>query len=171
MRPKCIFIIGSPCSGSKLIAKIIAHVLGGCKYGSWDGMKWAKSKNKNLVCHFSMPAGDIKKEWPPINKWIKKYGDAYDLCFILTVRDSSCSSKSRLKHRTSLKVQQEENKQIKANMQKVIDSGAKYFIWSYETFMFLRGMYLQELWKALDIESNFIPELKDGNIKYIIKRG
>jgi len=38
---------------------------------------------------------------------------------------------------------------------------------SYESLMKLKGVYIQLLYKALGIESNYVPEFRDGNEKYI----
>lgn len=40
---------------------------------------------------------------------------------------------------------------------------------SYESLMTLGQVYVKSLYKALDIESGHVPNIKDGNAKYIIK--
>jgi hypothetical protein len=44
-----------------------------------------------------------------------------------------------------------------------------YFIWSYETLVYLRNDYLQLLYEFLGVQSDFVPpDLFDGNEKYVI---
>jgi hypothetical protein len=38
---------------------------------------------------------------------------------------------------------------------------------SYETLMTLKGGYLKEIYKQLDIESQYIPAFDNGNVKYV----
>jgi hypothetical protein len=38
---------------------------------------------------------------------------------------------------------------------------------SYETLMTLKQVYLKEIYKALHIESDYIPEFKNGNIDHV----
>jgi len=52
-------------------------------------------------------------------------------------------------------------------MRAAINSGEKYLIWSYEAFMFLRDDYLKLLYSFLEVDSDFIPPLQDGNEKRI----
>jgi len=42
------------------------------------------------------------------------------------------------------------------------------FLWSYETLIYLREDYLQQLYGFLGVESDFVPpDLFDGNEKYL----
>jgi len=51
-------VLGPGSTGSVLIAKTIAHVLGVKEWGTWDGRQWAKSEDQteNNVFHLSLPA-------------------------------------------------------------------------------------------------------------------
>jgi len=49
-------------------------------------------------------------------------------------------------------------------MSSVMRSHQKYLLWSYESFMFLKQDYLTLLYDFLNVDSDFMPELKDGNI-------
>lgn len=44
-----------------------------------------------------------------------------------------------------------------------------FMIFSYETLMTLRGTYMKELYKFLNIKSSYSPNIKNGNIPYIPK--
>lgn len=55
-------------------------------------------------------------------------------------------------------------------MKSIIGSEHEYYIWSYETFMFLGKDYLKLLYKFIDIESEFMPDISDGNRERIIQR-
>lgn len=52
-------------------------------------------------------------------------------------------------------------------MSEAISSGNNVVVVSYESLMKLKGVYIQLLYKALGIESNYVPEFRDGNEKYI----
>ena len=48
-----------------------------------------------------------------------------------------------------------------------LPSGQNVVLVSYESLMKLQGVYVELLYKALGIESNYLPDVKDGNAKYI----
>jgi len=48
-------------------------------------------------------------------------------------------------------------------------SHQKYLLWSYESFMFLKQDYLALLYNFLDVNSDFMPELKDGNVGKVVQ--
>ncbi len=178
MKEKCIFIIGPESSGSTLIAKIISTALNGntdwngrgfncCN--SWDCDRQNSfikpcSEVKHLVCHRSLPFGEIS-HWPPISEW----EDLYDTSFILCTRDATISSKSVLER------MKRSEKNRKLNLQKsteiikyILGSKSKSMIWNYETFMLLNEAYLMQLYKFLEIDSDFVPDsIFDANRKYI----
>ena len=55
-------------------------------------------------------------------------------------------------------------------MLEVMHGDIPYFIWSYESFMFLGSDYLQNLYQFLGVESDFMPELRDANEGKVKKR-
>ncbi len=159
---KVVVVTGLECTGSKLCAKIVAHVLNICEYGTWNGMKWTSSNNK-AVLHRSTPAAvnKSKKQMIDPQELIKTYKD---LSFVFTTRDSNIIAKRK---KYSLK---EKKKWINANreiIKTVVEKGIPYMYFSYEAFMTYKDIYIKELYKFLDVQSNFLPSLRDGNIKYL----
>lgn len=159
---KCVIVIGPESSGSMLIAKICSHVLGIDKFGEWNGVAWS-DKGGDKVCHRSLPYGNPSK-FPNIMKWIKENEQNYDIYFILTTRDVTLSEISRL-NRWSKPYDQIRRESLKAKeiMNKIMGGNVKYFLWSYETFMFLEKAYLDCLYNFLNVESEYMPNLMDAN--------
>jgi len=159
---KCVFVIGPESSGSMLIAKICSHVLGIHEYGEWNGVAWS-DKGHSKVCHRSLPYGN-PSNFPSLEKWISENKKDYRIYFILTTRDDTISQLSRY-HRwgRTFEQSQKDSEKAKEIMTAVINGRQLYFIWSYETFMFLKQEYLQCLYQFLNVKSDFIPTLIDGN--------
>lgn len=154
-------VIGPECSGSKLIARICAHVLGIQTYESFGGHDFINEKHK--VCHRSLPFS-IPPQYPNIEDWITRNETSFELFFILTTRDISISELSRVRRfNKSIKQVRKESDDAKTIMISLLKSQPNCFIWSYETFMFLRMAYLQKLYQFLGVQSDFIPEIIDGN--------
>lgn len=161
MLQKTVIVLGPEGSGSKLCARIIAHSLGTCDFNEWEGFLWAPNENKtHNVLHRSIPSGE-KCYIIDIDKIIKEHKNIF---FILTTRDKNISKRSR-KY-----TEEEHQKWIKKNkeiIKRIKKSASPYMFFSYETFMLYKEIYLKELYDFLEIDSNFIPELIDGNKKYI----
>jgi len=164
IKNKCVFTIGPESTGSMLVAKIIADVLGVETYGQWNGVGWI-DKGANKVCHRSLPF-NIPPQYPDIEQWISSNQESHDIFFVLTTRDITLSEKSRINrfgknlHQVGL-----ESIQAKNRILNLLNSEQKCFIFSYETFMYLELGYLKELYRFLGVESDFIPKLIDGNKK------
>lgn len=137
MKYKCVFVVGPESSGSMLIAKIISHALNIDQYGEWNGAGWS-DKGMHKVCHRSLPYL-IPPQYPDIDKWIHKNQHDYDIFFVITTRDITISEVSRIKRFSkTLEQVQKESKRASEIICELINSGQKYYIWSYETFMFLK---------------------------------
>lgn len=160
----CVFVIGPESSGSKMVARIAADALGVAKYGDWDGTGWCDGP-ANIVCHRSLPYGD-PPQFPDVDAWIAEYGPRYELYFILATRDLNISelSRGRRFHKPAGQLAAE-SARAHAIMESIIRSEHRWFIWSYESFMFLRKCYLDQLYAFLGVRSDFMPELRDGNRK------
>ncbi len=162
MQNKCVFIIGPESTGSKLIARVCAHVLSIADFEEWNGSAWCDN-GKHKVCHRSLPY-NIPPTFPDIEKWIAENQKEYHLSFILTTRDVTISHLSRASRwKKTIEQCSVETKEAKKIMTQVIKGKHPHFIWSYETFMFLGLIYLKQLYGFLEIESDFLPDLKDGN--------
>jgi len=157
-----VFVIGPESSGSMLIAKICSHVLDIQGYDKWNGVAWS-DRGMHKVCHRSLPYGDPPK-FPNLERWILENETNYELYFILTTRDIFLSERSRFRRwEKSFQQSQAESAMAKEIISNVIKGGYPFFIWSYETFMYLERAYLECLYRFLGVESNFIPMLFDGN--------
>ena len=93
MKKKCIFVVGPESSGSMLITRVIAHVLGIENYGDWGGGGW-RDKGNHKICHRSLPFGKPPK-YPDIEEWIAETERDYQLYFVLTTRDITLSETSK----------------------------------------------------------------------------
>ena len=166
MKKKCVFAIGPESTGSMLVAKIISHVLEVHQYGDWDGVGWS-DKGSHKVCHRSLPYG-FPSKFPDVDKWIKENETEYDIYFVLTTRDITVSESSRIERFSKNPEQVKEETGIAKDMMlKIMKGEQKYFLWSYETFMFLKLDYLKLLYDFLKVDSAFIPPLFDGNKKRV----
>lgn len=166
MRKKCVFVIGPESTGSKLIAKVASHALGIESFGDWNGSGWSKS-DQHILCHRSLPYGK-KFLFPDVQEWIRDYQDEYDLYFVLTTRDITISHFSRYQRwKKPVKQSAVESETAQKIMLEVMRSEQPYFIWSYESYMFLGADYLQTLYHFLGVESDFTTELRDANAKKV----
>ena len=162
---KCVLVTGPESSGSRLIARIASEVLNVQRFKDYSGMG-TSYRGKNKVEHISLPSGP-SIFYPDIDLWINQNKD-FDLYFILATRDINISKLSKMnKFARKKREVDKESKRAEEITSRIIKSGIKYFIWSYETFMFLQKDYLDLLYDFLGVESDFMPELKDGNLKYL----
>lgn len=163
---KCVFAVGPESSGSMLVARILAHVLKIEPYGLWNGVGWNDS-GRHKICHRSLPFG-MPPHYPNIDQWIRNNRENYDLYFVLTTRDISLSESSRMSRFMKPKKQVEyESIMARQMMSDIIKRDVNLFVWSYETFMFLEIDYLRMLYRFIGIDSDFSPDLVDGNSKWI----
>ena len=79
MNKKCVFVIGPEGTGSKLIARVISHVLGIQAYGEWRGGEWS-DEGGHKVCHRSLPFGRASR-YPDIAEWIAENESDYQVFF------------------------------------------------------------------------------------------
>jgi hypothetical protein len=168
MKKKCVFVLGPESTGSKLIGKVCSHAMGIQEFGTWEGSAWSDAGG-NKVYHRSLPYG-LKPKFPDVDAWVAEHKDEFDISFVLTTRDITISQLSRYQ-RWKKPTQQaaEESETAKQIMLSVMEMPYPYFIWSYETFMFLGEAYLQTLYKFLDVECSFMPKLIDANAKKVKK--
>jgi len=152
-------VLGPESSGSTLIAKTIATAIGVKDY---NGRFWSKSnKRGDKVCHRSLPYGGKEKHYPPLDEFKEPCK------FILCTRDMNCVSLSKeKKHSELIEDIQKHNETARQMMHKLMET-RNCFIWSYETFLFLREPYLQLLYEFLGIKSDYFPFLRDGNKKWV----
>lgn len=169
---KIVFVIGPESSGSQLIAKIIAHVLNVRKYTDWKGGGWAIAQTENFdnnVVHRSLPDGGLETLYPDIDEWVNKYNNK-EIYFVLTTRDQNIVALSKKRRFNRTNKDCEMNRKKSREILEYVIANFRYFIWSYETFLYLQESYLKILYNFLGEDSDFHIELYDGNKKYIRKR-
>ncbi len=91
-----------------------------------------------------------------------------DLYFIVTTRYaefSNLSKKTRFKR--SEKDINNNMLQSKLILSEIIKSNEKYFIWNYETMLYLNEVYFDLLYDFVEGINKHYSNVKDGNIKYI----
>ncbi|MEP4053043.1 MAG: hypothetical protein ABJN22_12440 [Litorimonas sp.] len=165
-KPKCVFVLGPESTGSKFLAKICSHVLGIHQFGHWDGTAWS-DKGGHCVLHRSLPY-ENPPNFPDVFKWVEEKEPNYELFFVMTTRDITMSQLSRYERwKKPSDTAAKESERAREIMVSVLKSDQKSFLWSYETFMFLKRDYLAQLYAFLDISSDFLPELIDGNAKKV----
>ena len=162
MKGNCVIVVGPESTGSRLVAKICAHVLGLASFGDWDAVGWIENE-RHRVCHRSLPYG-LPEKWPDVTRWVRSNWRHSDIRFILVTRDLTLSHLSRRKRfGKSLATCRQQSERARAIMIDIMDNRYQYLLWSYETFMFLGEAYLRELYEFLGVESSYCPELRDGN--------
>ena len=55
----------------------------------------------------------------------------------------------------------------KMGFNSVIPNGNNVVLVSYETLMMLKEPYIKMMFEALDIHSDYVPSIRDGNVKYV----
>lgn len=172
MAELCVFVIGTESSGSKLAGKILAHALGICPYGTWNGSGWATgSQSPRRLCHRSQPYG-AEGAFSDIAQWNEE-NRGFDIRYVICTRDVKISQRSRRERwpKRPSSLLDEQTARARAIIREVMQT-CSYTIWSYETFMFLGGDYLRELYRYLGIESTFMPpDILDANAKHVRPAG
>lgn len=164
-----VFVVGPESSGSKLTARIAAHVLGVTTFDEWDGSGWCGHEMRpgNRVCHRSLPFM-LPPKWPDFDEWIENHGATHQVRFIVTTRDRSISERSRIRrfHKGPEQVTNETNTAVHM-IQDLLARETSTHVHSYETMVLLGAPYLNLLYDFLGVESDFMPEILDGNRPYI----
>ena len=118
------------------------------------------------VQHTSLPFGR-PSQFPDIKEWIEDDGVTSRL-FILTVRDNGISIRSKMRRADMTHDEAQGHNAEAARLLAVIASSHRpHLFFSYETLVYLGHDYLQELYRFLDVESDFVPPLIDANERYL----
>ena len=166
---KAYVVLGFEGSGSVFIAKVISYVVGACKnFEDWNGYGFNKKIGEDkLVLHRSIPYMRPKK-WHDDPSEIEDILSVYEeIRYVIVTRDLSASMLSRIS-RFEGNIESYEKDNVRAsNFFKKIIKNKNCFIWNYETMVSLGDVYFEKLYNWLLIKSNFFPEVKDGNRKYL----
>jgi len=161
MLSKTIAVIGPEASGSRLVAKTIALCEGVMdNWNDWDGTLWWKKNNKVKIYHRSIPSGPDKF----IDNIKLLTLTEENLKIVFTTRDKNISKISRNNSESKHNFYIEQNKQAILDAQEL---EIPYYLFSYETFMLYKELYLKELLKFTGSPLFYIPTLIDGNKKYL----
>ena len=162
---KAYIITGPESSGSAFISRVIAYVVGkDSQYRQWSGFGLnGKIEDSTVILHRSQPTGLLEQKFTTKQEFHDMFPD-YQLYFIITTRDQTIQNLSaeRRFNRTP---------ELLQTAQKIVAdllATENCFIWSYETQQFLKQAYFLQLYKFLEIKSDFYPyDLKDANKPYI----
>lgn len=165
-----VIITGPESTGSTLTAQIVAHALGlGGGFQEWHGRGLlGEIGDELLVLHRSMPYGE--GNFLTLRQYEKLF-DGYELKFVLCTRDRTIAGMSNMTRRDKTPRQQhEEVEKALGIMKNIMSSGHPVLVWSYETFMLLKGAYTDVLCNFLNAVWSFRIEddfFIDGNVKFI----
>jgi glycosyltransferase involved in cell wall biosynthesis len=93
----------------------------------------------------------------------------YDVYVVLTVRDGTIANLSKLREHTDggMATAEEEMGEAVRLIQEVLEQHDQCFVCSYEALMLLGEPYVQQLYRFVGIESDYMPPLKNANPKYV----
>jgi len=168
MSKKFFIITGPESSGSVFISQLIANYVGATKnINDWNGYGYCNSIDPNIkILHRSQPYCKANQYFTL--KQFKEEFKEMELYFIVTTRYtefSNLSKKTRFKR--SEKDINNNMLQSKLILSEIIKSNEKYFIWNYETMLYLNEVYFDLLYDFVEGINKHYPKVKDGNIKYM----
>jgi hypothetical protein len=165
---KALVVLGYESSGSVFAAKVVSYVTGKCSYfEEWNGYGFNGSIGDDLVIlHRSIPYMRPKL-WHDEPQELLTLFKGYDVQFIICTRDLSISHLSRMKRFGGTNADCVADSHRATMLFKKIIENYQCFIFSYETMVALDYAYFKELYRWLNIDSDFKPDIKDGNAPYI----
>jgi len=170
MMKNCWIICGPESSGSVFLAKTISFVTGHCDFfGQYSGYGYnSNSACENLVLHRSIPYMRPKKFQDSLIEEIAAFSEQYERAnYILTTRDKNCSIQSKIQRFGGSIKEAEDDYTLALPFFERLVNDDNCFIWSYETMLLLGKPYFQRMYRFFGIESDFSPEIYDGNAPYI----
>lgn len=186
-QPTAFLILGPEGSGSVFIAKTISFAIGHCSYfGEWKGHGYNdKLGHEKLVLHRSVPHKNpelglhFEDGTPTTREQRKRFLRNYEAAkqelpgyrqinTILTTRDRHISIYGKQKRFGGTHEENANDFQIAAPLFAEVVADDSTFIWSYETMLLIGAPYFFRLYRFFGIQSSFVPEIKDGNERYII---
>jgi|SaaInlStandDraft_6_1057023.scaffolds.fasta_scaffold01242_16 hypothetical protein len=173
MKRKIIIITGREGTGSTFLSRTLYN--GITNRFDWSG-SGLSSDNINekiifnnqeiILFHRTQPCNTVDY-FTELDDLKKKYKND-DIYFIITTRYNIITNitNSNRFNRTDLQ-NQDNSKKCKKIIGDIIKK-EKYFIWNYETMLFLKEIYFEMLYNFLELELDYIPnKIEDGNLKYI----
>lgn len=169
---KHIIVTGTESSGGSLVARTIAHAFEVSHFDAWDGMGPNAITNQIVkVQHVSLPAGN-PAEFPNVREWIVGDDEDGPRVFVLTVRDNGISIRSKMRRAEgysglTFEEAQRDNARAARLLAEISSSHRPHLFFSYEALIFLGHVYLQDLYRFLGVESEFVPPMIDANARYL----
>jgi len=157
-----IIITGAESTGSVFASKAIFKSFG---FDGWNGYGFYKPNHQFKFLHRSQPYG--KNNYSNYQE-LSSFFQNFECKYILCTRDITCSnlSKQRRFNRTDSDLKHNHNtcKQI---IFEIISSGEPYFIWNYETMIYLGKIYFDLLYDFLEIKNSdrYYPCILNKNIQ------
>jgi hypothetical protein len=167
----CWIVCGPESSGSVLIAKTISHAIGASKqFSDYSGYGYNGDIGiDNLVLHRSVPFLRPKKSHHDLLEEINQLKSCYNIInYILTTRDPLISLISKSNRFGGTLAEGNDDLDQARDFFVTISSEPTCFIWNYETMLLLGDGYFRSLYRFFDIDSSFIPGIKNANSKYIL---
>jgi hypothetical protein len=164
-------ICGPESSGSVFLARTISFAIGYCKsFGQYSGHGYnSKIHCENLVLHRSLPYMRPKRFQNSLLEEIAAFAKKYErVNYILTTRDKSCSILSKLRRFGGSIKEAEADYSIVFPFFESLVNDDNCFIWNYESMLLLGQPYFYRMYRHFGIDSDFVPEVHDGNLQYIV---
>lgn len=167
-----VFVVGPEKSGSKIAARVAAHLCGIAHYNRYDGVD-PVTNYRGTVYHTSFPRR-IPAEFPDVYSLLPCARDEYDdIRIIICVRSPGISKISieRDFGRSHNDVQYQYSKAMAICRE--LYSLYSCLVWSYESFLFLGTAYINDMARYLDV--THVPlelysiNLVNGNEKWTLQ--
>lgn len=162
-----IFVTGPESSGGSWVARTIAHVLGVTQYNEWNGTDPEVVEARQArVQHTSLPCSS-PSYFVDVRQWLQGFGGEANR-FVLTTRDNGISVRSKMRRAGyPLETALSHNAQASRLMGEIASTANHYFFFSYEAVVAHGYTYLRELYRFLDVDSDFMPPVIDANARYL----
>jgi hypothetical protein len=167
----CWIVCGPESSGSVLIAKTISHAVGASnQFSDYSGYGYNGEMGiDNLVLHRSIPFLRPKKTHLDLLEEISVLKEHYHIInYILTTRDPLISIISKANRFGGTLDEGREDIELARDFFVSVCNEPTCFVWSYETMQLLGNAYFKRLYDFFDVNSDFVPSIKDANSKYVL---
>lgn len=158
---RAYIITGAESTGSVFISKCISTSMG---FHDWDGYHFYEPSSDIKFLHRSQPF--LTSQQYSTYDELSKIFSSYECKYIICTRDISFSNLSKRKkyERTNHQLKHNHNT-CKSIISDIVKSNEKYFIWNYETMVYLGDVYFDILYDFLEIDNNSrkYPQVINGN--------
>jgi hypothetical protein len=173
---RCIIVIGTESSGSKLAAQIAAHALVWPDKEFWGHQGWrghgdaANFSLGHAVLHRSFPHGDRWPYYPDIRGIIGKLekDGGCDVRLVVATRDSQISLQSKVRtHQRHTRTAVREQTMGTAMLHDLLKQPwlCPTFVWSHEAFMSLQEAYAEHFLDFLFADRAVLDALSQTRLK------